>query len=526
MTMTTIADIAIATPETSILVTALQYVDSNLPGTNLVGTLADAATDATVFAPTNAAFNRLAVDLGFAGDTSDEGAVVAFLVGALPVETIRDVILYHVSPGSQLAADVAASATLQTLLGPTIGVDLPTLVDNEPDLPDPSLEATDIVASNGVVHLIDRVLLPVDLPDNDAPTLTGIVAASGGTFDDNAADFDLLLNAVLTAGLEGVLDDAAADLTVFAPNDAAFIATAQALGFHGSDEAGAFDYIVEALTLLGKGDPLPLLTEILTYHVAPGSLQASQVLAAGTVGTLQGGSLTVDAATLSIADADPDLPDPTLIATDIQAANGIAHVIDGVLIPADILASDGSNDVDFIIGDDGGEKFRTGRDNDFVDGNGGNDIILLGKGDDVGLGGTGHDILSGWKGNDFVDGGEGNDRVYGGKGDDTVNGGDGHDRLYGGKGDDIVSGGTGNDKVSLGSGSDIFVFNAGDGHDRIYDFNTRHDVIDLSSYDFDGFEDISGSIHRGWWKTTLDLGDGDGITFWGRKHLDTDDFIF
>ena len=514
------------TPETSILVTALQFVDANVPGSDLVNTLLAPGTDATVFAPTNAAFGQLAADLGFTGDTTDEDAVVAFIVGALPAETIRDVILYHVTPGSQLAADVAAATTLPTLLGPTIGVDLPTLVDNEPDLPDPSLAATDIVASNGVVHLIDRVLLPVDLPDNDAPTLTGIVAASGGTFDNNPEDFDLLLNAVITAGLDGVLDDPNQDLTVFAPNDAAFIATAQALGFDGSDEAGAFDYIVEALTLLGKGDPLPLLTEILTYHVAPESLQASQVLAAGTVATLQGGTLSVDGATLAIADADPDLPDPTLIATDIQASNGIAHVIDGVLLPVDILQSDGSNDVDFIIGTDKSEKIRTKRDNDFVDGNGGNDLILLGSGDDVGLGGSGRDVVSGWRGNDFVSGGDGYDRVYGGRGDDTVDGGAGHDKVFGGSGNDIVSGGTGNDWVSLGRGHDTFVFEAGDGHDKIFDFNTHQDVIDLSSYGFGGFEDIAGSIHRGWFRTTLELGDGDGITFLGRKHFDADDFIF
>jgi len=306
------------------------------------------------------------------------------------------------------------------------------------------------------------VLLPIDIPGNEPvepmplETLAGIVAASGGAFDADGTDFDLLLTAVQTAGLAGALDDPAADLTVFAPNDAAFVGFAQTLGFEGSDEGEAFGYIVEALTLLGGGDPIPLLTAVLTYHISPGAKDATAVLGSSTIETLQGATLGVDGTTL--VDADPDIADPSIIATDLAASNGIAHVIDGVLLPTDLLQSDGSNDVDFIIDGEEGTRIATGQDNDLVDGNGGNDRIFLGKGEDVGVGGAG------------------NDYINGGFGDDTITGGTGDDRLFGAQGDDT------------------FVFASGDGHDRITGFEKGQDKIDLTSFGFTGFEELESHI--------------------------------
>ncbi len=89
--------------------------------------------------------------------------MTGFLVGALPAETLRDVILYHVSGGAKTVAEVSALPQVDTLNGATFRADGPTLVDGEPDLIDPSLVQTDIHASNGIIHVIDRVLLPFDL---------------------------------------------------------------------------------------------------------------------------------------------------------------------------------------------------------------------------------------------------------------------------------------------------------------------------------------------------------------------------
>ncbi|MEL6677296.1 MAG: fasciclin domain-containing protein, partial [Pseudomonadota bacterium] len=268
-------------------------------------------------------------------------------------------------------------------------------------------------------------------------------------------------------GLAGALDDPEADLTVFAPTDAAFVGLAQTLGFTGTDEGAAFSYIVTSLTLLsGGGDPIPLLTDILLYHVAPGTLDADAVLAAETLPTLLNVDLGVDG--LNLVDRDPDIADPEIIATNLAASNGIAHAIDGVLIPVDLLTGDGSRaSVDFKIGDDGNEVFRTGGNTDFVAGEGGHDRIYLGRGDDVGLGG------------------EGDDRLFGGSGNDRLDGGAGHDVLNGGRGNDALVG---------GEDADRFVFNGRSGADVIEDFTVGEDVIALRIHGVNDFDDLEGHI--------------------------------
>ncbi len=495
-----IVDIAAGSDDFQILVKALNTAE-------LAGTVR-AAEDITVFAPTDAAFGQLAADLGFAGDTSDEDAVFDFLVGALtdlgggdPSGPLTDILLYHVSPGAKTAAQVDAEDAVPTLLpGATFGSEGTELIDNDPDIDNPNIVIPDIPAANGTIQAIDRVLLPLDVPnatpaepeppaEEPLPTLTGIVAASGGVFDDDNTDFDLLLNAVQAADLAGALDNPDADLTVFAPNDAAFIGLAQALGYGGSDEGGAFTHIVDSLTLLsGGGDPVPLLQQILLYHVAPESLDSGEVTTATQIPTLQGGSLGVDGTTL--VDADPDIPNPGLIATDIPAANGIAHVLDGVLIPTDILPTDGSNDVDFIIANDRSNYIYTGRDSDFVDGNGGND------------------------------------RIHAGKGDDVVLGGDGHDILKGGSGDDLLAGGTGRDLLIGGGGKDTFVLKQGDGHDKIAFFQDGKDKIDLTDFDLGSFDDLAPALSGNGSTTIVSLGD-DKLTVHGLgiDEADQDDFI-
>ena len=156
-----------------------------------------------------------------------------------PIPLLQSILTYHVSPVAKTAAEVDAQDQIVTLLeGVTFGSEGTELVDNEPDIDNPNIVIPDIAASNGTIQVIDRVLLPIDIPGNEPwiphrqrPTLAGLVAASGGTFDQDATDFDILLNAVQAAGLAGALDDPNAELTVFAPNDGAFVELSQALGF-------------------------------------------------------------------------------------------------------------------------------------------------------------------------------------------------------------------------------------------------------------------------------------------------------
>ncbi|MEL7011916.1 MAG: fasciclin domain-containing protein [Pseudomonadota bacterium] len=554
-----IVDIAAGSDDFQLLVKALSAA-------NLVHTVRS-LDDITVFAPTDAAFTQLAVDLGYSADTSDEDAVFNFIVHSLtalssdgnPIPLLTDILLYHVSADAKTASEIDALEEVETFLtDATFKAAGPILVDNEPDVANPTIVIPDIDASNGVIQAIDRVLLPIDIPGNEGPapteTLTGIVAASGGVFDTNTADFDILLNAVQAAGLAGALDDPHADLTVFAPTDAAFIELAQTLGFQGHDEGEAFAYIVEALTLLsGGGDPIPLLKDILLYHVAPESLTSDEVITSDHIATLLGANVGVDG--FSLVDNDPDIENPELIATDIAATNGIAHVIDGVLIPADILNGDGGGGkVDFKIGDDGNNHFRTGDNTDFVSGLGGNDDIRLGKGDDVGLGGDGNDALRGGRGNDTLDGGDGRDDVFGGRHNDDLSGGDGNDLLRGGRGEDTLDGGDqndvlrgnkGSDELDGGAGRDIliggrhsdvltggddadtFVFHKTSGSDTITDFTIGEDLISLKLHGIDDFDDIAhlisdsddgAVIHLGKTEITLEHVSADSLS--------ESDFIF
>lgn len=174
------------------------------------------------------------------------------------------------------------------------------------------------------------------LSDHGERTLTAIVAASGGEFDDNGRDYDMLLQAVLAVpGIAEALDNCDDSLTLFAPNDRAFIRLAQDLGYKGNDEAGAFGAIVAALTQLGNGDFVPVLRAVLTYHVAPRELGPLQVLFSRRIETLQGGDIRPFF--FILRDNDPDLRDPRLtFPIDVRACNGRLHSIDRVLIPSDI----------------------------------------------------------------------------------------------------------------------------------------------------------------------------------------------
>jgi uncharacterized surface protein with fasciclin (FAS1) repeats len=172
-------------------------------------------------------------------------------------------------------------------------------------------------------------------PKPPSKTITEVVAASGGQFDRNPFDYDILLNAVLTANLQDTLATPGLDVTVWAPNDRAFIRTARDLGFTGSTEQGAWEFLVGALTGLGGGDPIPVLTAILTYHVTPGASGVLSVLTTKEFPTLQGGTIVRHGLTLQ--DKDPDIKDPNLtLPLQVRASNGIIHTIDRVLIPINI----------------------------------------------------------------------------------------------------------------------------------------------------------------------------------------------
>ena len=327
-------------------------------------------------------------------------------------------------------------------------------------------------------------------------TITEIVLGSGdvGSFDKNLEDFDILRDAVVTAGLGGALGDLESELTVFAPNDGAFVDLANTLGYGGNNEQGSLNYIIDSLNLLSAGNPVGLLTEFLTYHVVGEELNASDVLSSKGIITLQGGVLqpkgTPEAPKLK--DADKGISNPNIIATDIEADNGIVHVLDGVLFPlsvTDILSQPGT---DFEIGNKTSEVFKTHGGADFIEGRGGADTIKLGAGKDVGFGGNGADM------------------VYGGKGQDALGGGAGKDMLVGGR------------------GSDTFIFKEGDARDVIADFGRGNDKIDVSDLGITRFKEIRDDISDKNGNAVINFGDGDRLVLndFEAANLGANDFIF
>jgi uncharacterized surface protein with fasciclin (FAS1) repeats len=170
----------------------------------------------------------------------------------------------------------------------------------------------------------------------DAPSMTlgQILLADGDDFDSNQNDFDIVTQAVLAfPALTAAAVNPAAELTVFLPTDKAFrILVEDVYGVAIKDEAELFDAIVEELTL-------PVVGAVLQYHIVGAILDSNAVVSAGDgyeVHTLlenESFELDFKGRQIRLIDNEPGLRDPIVRAVDIHAVNGVAHVIDRVLIP-------------------------------------------------------------------------------------------------------------------------------------------------------------------------------------------------
>lgn len=245
----------------------------------------------TVFAPTNDAFAALLTELG---------VTKAQLLADKPLLT--EVLTYHVLPAAVPRASVPAGRAITTAQGGVFKVESSgnALVVTDGRNRTANIIATDLAASNGVVHVVDKVLLPANR--NIVQTALAL------------PQFSLLAEAVVAAGLDDDLS-AAGPLTVFAPTDAAFNALLAELG----------------VTKQQLFADTALLTRVLTYHVLPGRVLRADVPAGMPVTTLQGGTFIVNA-DLQVTDARGRVA--TITATDVFASNGAIHVLDRVLLPA------------------------------------------------------------------------------------------------------------------------------------------------------------------------------------------------
>ncbi len=270
----TVADVVINSPVHTTLETAVVAA-------GLAPALSDPDANLTVFAPTDDAFAALPPGLldGLLAD---------------PTGNLAKVLLYHVVGGEVLSTDLMNGMMANTLLGQGINVSIDA---NGVMINNAMVTVADIRTLNGVVHVLDAVLVP------PSRTVADVVI--------NSPVHETLEAAVIAAGLVPTLSDLTADLTVFAPTDAAFAAL----------PAGT----VEALLMDPTGD----LAKVLTYHVLGAEVLSTDLSDGQMAMTVNGQEITVS------IDADGVLINNAKVTVaDIRTLNGVVHVIDAVLLPS------------------------------------------------------------------------------------------------------------------------------------------------------------------------------------------------
>ena len=280
----TITDVVLANNDFSILRAAVQH--AGLADALRGGTL-------TVFAPNNAAFQAS----GFA----DAAAVMA-----LPAATVKSVLQYHVLGSTVTASQIAVgtNTAVPTLGGMNVYISKPT-ASSGVSVNNARVTTADVQAANGVIHIIDRVMMPptqnlLDVAKGN-PNFTYLVAAA-----TRAASSNPVIVAALTSSTDAY--------TVFAPTNDAFIAA----GF-------------PTIAAIQAADAATLAAVIL-YHVVPGRA-FSPILTNGAVKTAGGGNVTVDVSNGVTVKGKTNTQASKVVMADILATNGVVHVIDRVLLP-------------------------------------------------------------------------------------------------------------------------------------------------------------------------------------------------
>lgn len=309
-------------PEFTTLLAAVQAADPSV-----LEALNDPEQELTVLAPTDDAFDRLRRDMG--NDEFD--ALLA------DTERLTNVLLYHVMPGVINGPDLpdatstSAYAGSQSFLLPTLqGQRLDVLVDTWYGVEidgDAAVVQFDIEATNGVIHVIDRVLLPEERLIGEA-LVQRATEGRGRLF--RSSEFTDLLTAMETAPpvfLE-TLNDPNAEVTIFAPTDAAFDDLRDAIGAEAYETLTADPAAIASVLLnhslmgsnytQGEGQPIARALasgeEVVIDTLLPNS--------SFTVGIGSEGGLVLN-------------DDVRIVARDIDFANGVVHVIDGVLVPSE-----------------------------------------------------------------------------------------------------------------------------------------------------------------------------------------------
>jgi transforming growth factor-beta-induced protein len=242
----------------------------------------------TVFAPTDEAFNAL------------PDGTVETLLQPENLDQLTAILLYHVVEGKVMASDVVNLNSAATLQGQELAI---SVMNGRVMVDSAEVIITDIEVSNGVIHVIDAVLLPESEAEETAPQTIVDIAVADGRFTT--------LVAALQAGelVEALQGDG--PFTVFAPTDEAFNALPEGT----------------VATLL-QPENQAMLQNILLYHVVAGKVMASEVVGINEADTLAGQPVMIEVVNGAVM-----IDNAQVIITDIEASNGVIHVIDAVLLP-------------------------------------------------------------------------------------------------------------------------------------------------------------------------------------------------
>ena len=243
----------------------------------------------TVFAPTDAAFALL-----------PEGLIDQLLED--PTGDLTTILTHHVHSGNVLSTDLINGMMVPTLAGTELTV---SLMDSMVLIDNANVSIADIETGNGVVHVIDAVLVP---EEDQSTTVVDVVV--------NSENHTILEAAVVAAGLVETLSGDG-PFTVFAPTDAAFALLPE----------GLIDQLLE--------DPTGDLTTILTHHVHSGNVLSTDLINGMMVPTLAGTELTV-----SLMDSMVLIDNANVSIADIETENGVVHIIDAVLVPSNLNIDD------------------------------------------------------------------------------------------------------------------------------------------------------------------------------------------
>ncbi|MDT0607435.1 fasciclin domain-containing protein [Croceitalea rosinachiae] len=274
----------------------------------------------TVFAPTNAAADGLFTALGDSFNSFDD------FDNFIEIEILKQILLYHVVDSNIMSTDLTAG-TIPTLLTDEsieIIASGDTFVVGDASDVDANILSADNEASNGVVHIIDKILIPTEVQEF-LDSLNEVQGKTIAELVEETEGFTFLKEALELTGLLETLDSEG-PFTVFAPTDDALSGL---LAVFGSQFTSIQDFTSE--------EEIALLRQVLLYHVLPGTTTSSD-LSVATINTLSGDN-TLDVVTTESGFGLVDvLQVPAAIEiTDIPAKNGVIHTIDRVLLPQSVI---------------------------------------------------------------------------------------------------------------------------------------------------------------------------------------------